>query len=215
MSPTSPTDDDTGAFADLPFSPAAERNQAPILRELQRLLPASTSVLEIASGTGQHARHFAGACPGWTWQPTDFQATALPAIDARCRGLAHVRPALRLDVTEQPWPLGPAQGAPYGALYCANMLHISPWATCPALMQGAARHLVAGGLLLLYGPYRVDGVPTAPSNEAFDADLKARNPAWGLRSLAAVEREAVAVGLALQETVAMPTNNLLVVFAKA
>ena len=195
----------------LPFSPAAERNKAPILQVLQPRLPVAVSVLEIASGTGQHAQHFAQACPGWAWQPSELEAAALPAIDARCRGLANVRPALALDVMQLPWPLA----ADIGAIYCANMLHIAPWAVCAALMQGAARHLLTGGRLLLYGPYRQHGVATAPSNQAFDADLKARNPEWGLRDLAAVEREAAAVGLALREVVTMPANNLLLVFALA
>lgn len=196
--------------ADLPFSPAAERNKEPILQALRQRLPAAVSVLEIASGTGQHAQHFAGACPGWTWQPTDAaDAAALQAIDQRCRDLPNVLPAVRLDVLTPPWPL---ERARYGAAYCANMLHISPWPTCPALMTGAAAHLTSGGLLLLYGPFRIDGEPTAPSNEAFDADLKARNPQWGLRSLSAVEREAAAHGLALHEVVTLPANNRLVVF---
>ena len=199
--------------ADLPFSPAAERNKEPILQALRQRLPPAVSVLEIASGTGQHAQHFANACPGWTWQPTDAaNAAALQAIDQRCGGLANVLPALRLDVLTPPWPI---ERAHYGAVYCANMLHISPWSTCPALMTGAASHLAAGGLLLLYGPFRIDGEPTASSNEAFDADLTARNPQWGLRSLTAVEREAGARGLALQEAVALPANNLLVVFRAA
>jgi hypothetical protein len=198
---------------DLPFSPAADRNKQPILQALRRLLPPSASVLEIASGTGQHAHHFAGTCAGWVWQPTDATDNAgLQAIDERCRGLANVLPARRLDVLQQPWSVEPAMRSPYSAVYCANMLHIAPWSTCAALMKGAAGHLIAGGLLLLYGPFRIDGVPTAPSNEAFDADLKARHPEWGLRSLVAVEREAVARGMALQEVIALPANNLLLVF---
>jgi SAM-dependent methyltransferase len=200
---------------DLPFSPAAERNQTPVLDALQRLLPPAASVLEIASGTGQHARHVAAAKPRWTWQPTDADARMLEAIDARCAGLANVRPARRLDVLDvldDGWPLAAADGAPYDAVYTANLLHISPWPTCPALMRGAAAHLRAGGLLLVYGPFRVDGVPTAPSNEAFDADLRARDPRWGLRRLADVQTEAAAAGLGWQQTVVMPANNLLVVF---
>lgn len=195
---------------DLAFSPAAERNKGPILQALQGLLRPAAAVLEIASGSGQHAQHFASAQTGWTWQPSEAHAAALPAIDARCRGLANVRPALRLDVCETPWPVEPRS---FDAVYCANLLHIAPWAVCPALMQGASRTLRAGGLLLLYGPYRVDGVPTAPSNEAFDADLKARDPAWGLRRLSAVEAQAQATGLALQQVLPMPANNLLLVFA--
>ena len=194
--------------ADLPFSAAAERNKGPILRVLQPMLPPAARVLEVASGTGQHAQHFAQACPGWTWQPTEAQAEALAAIDARCGELANVRPAQLLDVLA--WPR--ALAVPYDAVYCANMLHISPWATCPALLRGAAAALAPGGRLLLYGPFRIDGVPTAPSNEAFDADLKARNPAWGLRTLASVQHEAAPLGLALQEVTPMPANNLLVVF---
>jgi len=199
----------SSARPDLPFSAAAERNQAPILRELRRLLPALARVLEIASGTGQHAEHFARACAGWDWQPSEAEAAALPTIDERCRGVANVRQALRLDVLHAPWPVG---AAPFDAIYGANLLHISPWATCPALMAGAAAQLGPRGLLLLYGPYRQDGVPTAPSNEAFDADLRARHPQWGLRTLSAVEREAAVVGLALRDVVAMPANNLLLVF---
>jgi SAM-dependent methyltransferase len=196
--------------ADLPFSPAADRNKEPILRALRQRLPTACSVLEIASGTGQHAQHFASACPGWTWQPTDAaDAAALQAIDQRCRGLANVLPAVRLDVLTPPWPF---ERARYNAVYCANMLHISQWSTCPALMSGAASHLTSGGLLLLYGPFRIDGEATAPSNEAFDADLKSRHPQWGLRSLSAVEREAAAHGLTHQEVVALPANNLLVMF---
>jgi hypothetical protein len=200
---------------DLPFSPAADRNKAPILQALRRLLPASASVLEIAAGTGQHAHHFAGACPGWVWQPTDaVDAASVQAIDARCQGLANVMPARRLDVQEQPWSLGAAAPSPYSAIYCANLLHISPWPTCAALMTGAALHLAAGGFVLIYGPFRIDGRATAPSNEAFDADLKARHPEWGLRSLAAVEREAAARGLTLQEVVDLPANNLLLVLRR-
>lgn len=199
--------------ADLPFSPAADRNKQPILDALQRLLPRSAHVLEIASGTGQHAQHFASACPSWVWQPTDAaDAATLHAIDVRCRGLANVLPALRLDVLRPPWPLGRAL---YGAVYCANLLHITPWSTCPALMTGAAGHLNSGGLVLVYGPFRVDGVATAPSNETFDADLKARHPEWGLRCLSAVEREAAAAGLVLQQVVALPANNLLVSFMRS
>jgi SAM-dependent methyltransferase len=197
--------------SDLPFSAAAERNREPILRELQRLLPPTARVLEIASGTGQHAQHFAHACPAWTWQPSETERGAMSVIDARCRGMPNLRRALRLDVLSASWPVD----VPFDAVYCANLLHIAPWAVCPALMAGAARHLAPRGQLILYGPYRQDGVLTAPSNEAFDADLRARNASWGLRTLGAVEREAAAAGLALRETVAMPANNLLLVFERA
>lgn len=197
--------------ADLPFSAAAERNRAPILQVLQRLLPARARVLEIASGTGQHAQHFAAAGAGWAWQPTDADASMLAHIDARCAGQPGVAPALHLDVLASDWPVAAAS---LDAIYCANMLHISPWATCAALMAGAARHLVPGGLLLAYGPFLVDGVPTAPGNLAFDVDLRARDARWGLRTLAAVQGEALAQGLVLQEQVPMPANNLTLVFRK-
>jgi SAM-dependent methyltransferase len=196
--------------ADLPFSPAADRNKQTILDVLRERLPSAASVLEISSGTGQHAQHFARACSTWMWQTTEADPSLLPAIDARCGSLANVLPALHLDVMQATWPESAA--APFGAVYCANLLHIAPWPTCAALMKGAAAHLVPGGLLLLYGPYRQAGVPTAPSNEAFDADLKSRHPQWGLRALHDVEREAAAQGLSLHEVMAMPANNLLLVF---
>jgi len=192
-------------------SAAAERNRAPILAALERWLPARGSALEIASGTGQHAAHFATALAGWQWQPTDADPAALASIDAWCAGLANVRPALRLDVLATPWQCVPAQ---VDAIFCANMLHIAPWPTCAALMQGAGRHLAPGGLLVLYGPYVVDGEPTAPSNLAFDADLRARNAAWGLRRLADVLAEAQGAGLALRARETMPANNLLLVLGR-
>ena len=193
-------------------SPAAERNRAPILAELQRLLPAQGLALEIASGTGQHAAYFAAGLPGWRWLPTDGDARALASIAAWCAGLANVLPAELLDVGAATWQAAPAQA---DAIYCANLLHIAPWAACAALMQGAARHLAPRGLLLLYGPYLVDGEPTAPGNTAFDADLRGRNPAWGLRRLSDVLQQAQAAGLHLRERVAMPANNLLLVLERA
>lgn len=193
-------------------SPAAERNRGVILAELQKLLPARAVVLEIASGTGQHAAHGAAAQPGWQWWPTDFDAAALPSIAAWCAGLPNVAPPQALDVTAPAWTGVPAL---VDAVYSANLLHIAPWACCAGLMQGAARHLSPGGLLLTYGPYLEDDVPTAPSNAAFDADLRQRNPAWGLRRLADVALQAQAAGLQLRQRVAMPANNLLLVWARA
>ncbi len=192
-------------------SAAAERNRAPILAALERLLPARGVALEIASGSGQHAAHFAAALPGWQWQPSDGDASALPSIDAWCAGVANVRAALALDVLGEPW-----RGVPerVDLVFCANLLHISPWSTCAALMRGAARHLDAAGRLVVYGPFIVDDAPTAASNVAFDADLRARDPAWGLRRLADVVHEAEVAGLVLRERAAMPANNLLLVFAR-
>lgn len=193
-------------------SPAAERNQAPILAELQRLLPAQGTALEIASGTGQHAASFASALPGWRWQPSDAEPRALASIVAWCAGIGNVLAPIPLDVMATHWPGAPGRA---DAIFCANLLHISPRATCAALMQGAARHLSPQGLLLLYGPYLVDGEPVAPGNLAFDADLRARNPAWGLRRLADVVIQAEAAGLQFRERVRLPANNLLLVLARA
>jgi len=192
----------------LPFSPAAERNRDPILEVLKRVLPERCRVLEIASGTGQHAEHFARAQPTWNWQPSDADAAALPGIAARCNALPNIAAPLHLDVL-QPWP---AVLTGFDAVYCANMLHISPWATCAALMSGVARSLVPNGVLLIYGPFVVDGEPIAPSNAAFDASLNARHAEWGLRRLSAVIAEADAAGLRFEQRVAMPANNLLLVF---
>ena len=192
-------------------SPAAERNRAPILAELQRLLPAQGLMLEIASGTGQHAAHFAAALPGWRWQPSDGQERSLASIASWCEGLPNVLPALPLDVLADPWAGAPAA---VDAMYCANLIHIAPWPVCAALLRGAARHLGPRGLLLLYGPYLEDDVPTSPGNLAFDADLRGRDPSWGLRRLADVQAQALAAGLRLRERVAMPANNLLLVLER-
>lgn len=184
-------------------SPAAERNGPPILAALQRLLPPQGLLLEIASGTGQHAACCAAGLPGWRWQPTERDPELLASIAAWCAGVANVEPALRLDLLAPP-PL-PA----VDALFCANLIHIAPWDCTGALMRLAADRLRPGGLLITYGPYLEDDRPTAPSNLAFDADLRARNPAWGLRRLAAVQAEAEAAGLQLRERCALPANNLL------
>ncbi len=196
-------------------SPAADRNKAPILEQLQRLLPASGQALEIASGSGQHVAHFAAALPGWTWQPTDGDVRSPASIEAWCAGLTNVRPALRLDVLDEAsqTALADSLSEPVDVVYCANMLHISPWTTCAALMQLAARHLAPQGLLVLYGPYLEADVPTSPGNLAFDADLRARDATWGIRPLADVLAQAAQVGLHLRERVAMPANNLLLVLA--
>lgn len=202
----------------LSYSAPADRNKQPILDVLRTLLPARGTALEIASGTGQHAAWFAAALPDWTWQPTEVDASALPAIAAWTSqaGLANVRPPLLLDVTAPQWPAqGPAFAEPFDAIYCANMLHISPWAACAGLMQGSSRYLAPNGVLVTYGPYLEEDVPTAPSNLAFDESLRARDPAWGLRRLEDVTREAQRAGLALRERHAMPANNLLLVFARA
>lgn len=193
------------------YSPAAERNGPPILAALQGLLPPTGLLLEIASGTGQHAAFCSAGLPGWQWQPSDFDTAALPSIAAWCKDLANVRPPLRLDVLDAHWAGVPAEVA---AIYCANMIHIAPWACTAGLMQGAARHLSPRGLLITYGPYLIDGEPTAPSNLAFDADLRARHPDWGVRRLADVQAEAAKAGLGLRERLDMPANNKLLAWVR-
>ena len=199
-------------------SPAADRNRSPILDVLLHVLPQLGTALEIASGSGQHVAWFAGAMPSWTWQPTDADEASLPSITAYTfgAGLANVRPPLLLDVMAAQWPAdGPAFAEPFDAIYCANMLHISPWATCAGLMRGSAQHLAPDGVLIVYGPFLEDGVPTSPGNLAFDISLRERDAAWGIRPLHEVTAEARAQGLALSERHAMPASNLLLVFARA
>lgn len=192
-------------------APATLRNREPILDVLRRVLPASGTVLEIAAGTGEHAAFFAAALPGLTWQPSDAEPSALASIEAWRvgSGCPNLLPPLHLNAEDDPWPCGPVD-----AVFSANMIHIAPWSACLGLLEGCRRHLVPGGLLVTYGPYRIAGVPTAPSNEAFDRDLRARDPRWGLRDLEAVETEAAARGLVLEETVAMPANNFMLAFRR-
>jgi hypothetical protein len=192
-------------------SPAAERNRQAIVVELQRRLPAHGLALEVASGSGQHVAHFAAAMPAWRWQPSDGDDDARASINAWCEGLANVSPAITLDVLAAVWPGVPDS---VDAVYCANLLHIAPWPVCAALMQGAARQLAAAGLLLVYGPFVVDDEPVAPSNQAFDTDLRQRNVHWGLRRLGDVQDQAHRAGLALRERIDMPANNLLLVFVR-
>jgi SAM-dependent methyltransferase len=196
------------SHASLGFSPAADRNKQPILEVLTRLLPDHASVLEVASGTGQHAAHCAAGCSGWRWQPTDADPEALPRIAARCAGLHNVTAPLLLDVLTAAWPTLPG---PFDAVYCANLLHIAPWTACSSLMRLAACHLRPDGVLVIYGPFFVEVEPASPGNLAFDADLRSRDPQWGVRHLADVLSEARSVGLWLQQRVAMPANNLVLV----
>ena len=202
---------------ELPHSPAADRNKQPILDVLSRVLGARGNALEIASGTGQHVAAFASALREWVWQPTDVDASMLPALASRIEdaGLPNLRPPLLLDVTAPQWPShGAALTKSFDAIYCANMLHIAPPAACAGLMRGAARHLLSGGMLITYGPY-FDQSPPAPSNRAFDESLRARNPLWGIRRLKDVAAEAQRHGLVLRERHDMPANNLLLVFVLA
>ena len=193
-------------------APAAARNRQPILDVLRPRLPATGLVLEVASGTGEHAVHFATALPGLVFQPSDPDADARASIDAWVAdsGLPNLRRALALDASRPDWPVAAAD-----AVLCCNMIHISPWASAVGLVAGAARLLPPGGLLYLYGPYRRGGRHTAPSNEAFDTDLKRRDPAWGVRDLEAVAALAGEQGFDAPEVVEMPANNLSVLFRKA
>lgn len=192
-------------------APAAARNRDPILAVLREVLPASGTVLEIASGSGEHAIHFAHGLPGLDWQPSDPDPDALASIAAwRAEGArANLLAPLALDAASRDWPVARAD-----AVVCINMIHISPWAATEGLMAGAGHLLTTGAPLVLYGPYRRAGHPIAPSNAAFDEDLRRRNPAWGLRALEDVADIAAAHGFDLERVVEMPANNLTVVFRK-
>jgi len=192
-------------------SAAAERNKDPILTVLESVLPDSGSVLEIASGTGQHVCFFAAALPGIRWQPTEPDEAHREAIVARVReaGLRNVEPPLALDVHEPRWPVASS----YDAVLCINMVHIAPWSSTNALCLGAARHLRTGGKLVLYGPYLENGT-AVQSNLDFDSTLKRRNSEWGLRELEDVTRVAALHGLQRLQVVRMPANNLTVIFSR-
>ena len=194
------------------FAPAAARNREPILQLLRERLASPALVLEVASGTGEHAAWFSEALPGVTWQPTDRDPEALASIAAwrDATGLANLLPPLRLDAsTPEDWPLPRAD-----AVIAINMIHIAPWSATTGLMAGAARLLPPDGLLYLYGPFREGGVHTAASNAAFDADLQARDPEWRVRDLDEVAAVADRNGISLTEIVRMPANNLSVMFRR-
>ncbi len=203
------------AFSSAPdarrVAPHVARNAGAIVDVLGGILPDSGVVLEVASGSGEHAVHFARAFPHITWQPSDPDPVALRSIDAwrSSEGQPNLLQPVELDAATDVWPVSHAD-----AMLCINMVHISPWAATQGLMRGAGRLLAAGAPLYLYGPYRQQGVPTAPSNEAFDLSLKTRNPEWGVRHLEEVTREAERNGLALEAVVPMPANNLSVIFRR-
>jgi SAM-dependent methyltransferase len=192
-------------------APAAERNKGPILEVLQRVLPPRGLVLEIGSGTGQHVVHFAKALSQLSWQPSDPDTENRQSIAlwSRVEELGNVEPPLALDVRLRPWPIDAAD-----AIVCINVVHVSPWAATLALFDGVGEVLPSQGVLFLYGPYRRGGRHTAPSNEKFDADLRAHNPEWGLRDIDELAEVADRVGFALAEVVDMPANNFSLVFRK-
>ncbi len=192
-------------------SPSVARNRDPILSVLRRFLPKTGMVLEIASGTGEHAVHFAAALPHLTWQPTDLDEQALNSIAAHraASGLPNLLAPLRLDAAAPNWPVERVD-----AVVAINMVHISPWPATQGLMAGAGRALPPGGVLYLYGAYKENGVHTAASNEAFDQDLRRRNPEWGVRDLEEVADLASTHRLELVERISMPANNLGLVFRR-
>lgn len=194
-------------------APSAARNRDPIWAVLRPELPARGLLLEVASGSGEHTVHFADlAGPGLVFQPSDPDPQARASIDAwaAASGLTNILPALALNAAAGVWPIAHAD-----VVVCINMIHIAPWASAVGLVRGAARVLPPGGLLFLYGPYRRDGRHTAPSNAAFDADLRRRNPAWGVRDIEAVADVATAAGFAAPAIAPMPANNLCVLFRRA
>ena len=195
------------------YSPAADRNKQVILDMLMKVLPERGNALEIASGTGQHVAWFAQGLPGWDWQPSDAQTGGFASINAWAteQAVRNVLAPLQLDVMTESWL--PAERR-FDLIYCANMLHISPWATCAALMRGSAKHLAPGGKLVTYGPYLEDAVTTSPGNLAFDQSLRGRDPGWGIRRLENVTAQAATAQLQLLARHVMPANNLLLVWAR-
>lgn len=198
-------------MSDALFSPAFERNAPSIVEVLKRVVPPSGLVLEIASGSGEHAVHFARAMPTLDWQPSDPDEAARRSIVAHAfaSGLSNLRSPMALDAARQPWPVAKAD-----AIVAINMIHIAPWDATIGLMAGAGATLPAGGILYLYGPFRENDAHTAPSNAAFDESLRMRNPSWGVRDIEAVAAAADRHGFRLSERVAMPANNLSLIFRK-
>ena len=192
-------------------APAALRNMQPIGDVLERWLPPAGLVLEVASGTGEHALAFARRFPALRWRPSDPDPLALASITAWAReGPSNLLPPLLLDVTADEW-----RAEPCDVLLCINMVHISPWQASLGLLDGARRQLPSGGALILYGPWIVDGEPTAPSNLLFDADLQRRNPEWGLRRVSDFAAEAAKRDLVLEAEQAMPANNRMLLFRRS
>ena len=199
---------------------AFHRNHAPIWAVLERFLSGlSGDALEAGSGTGQHVVHFASRTPDITWWPSDYNDAHLNSIAAwRAHArLPNIRPGMRIDLSDPAWcPQMQDDGGPSKllAVFCANVIHIAPWRVAEGLFAGAGRYLRSDGRLFLYGPFKRDGKHTAMSNAIFDTSLRDRDPEWGVRDIADVEKLAEAVGLALIETVPMPANNMMLAFAR-
>ena len=209
-----PVDDRDLAADARQYSPSAARNRGPILEVLTRVLPKKGLVLEIGSGTGEHAVRFAKALPQLVWQPSDPDANSRASIEAwiAAEGVANVLPPVSIDAREAIW--GVEESAAFDAMVCLNMVHIAPWEAALGLLAGADRLLGPDGVLFLYGPFMLGGTPTTASNAAFDADLKRRDPRWGLRDVDDLVREGALLGLRLREIVKMPANNLSLLFVK-
>lgn len=193
------------------YAPAVARNSAPIAAVLAQELTQAGKVLEVASGTGEHAVYFARTFPMLEWQPSDQDEAALASIAdwAAEAEIANLNPPVRLDAGEHDWPVSKAD-----AVVCINMVHISPWSATEGLFAGCARLLPAGGPVILYGPYREADVPTAPSNQAFDANLRARHPRWGLRLVEDLDDLARSHGFVRTARHVMPANNLMLVYRR-
>jgi hypothetical protein len=198
------------------YSPATQRNREPILGVLRRVLPTRGAVLEIASGTGEHAVWLAAQLPGLVFQPADPRPEHRASIAAwmASAGLANLRAPLAVDVTTADWEANAGIPRDLAAILCINMIHIAPWAAALGLLRGAGAALGAGRLLYLYGPYRRGGEHTSASNQAFDRSLRAQDPEWGVRDLEAVAAAAGGAGFALEEVVPMPANNLSLILRR-
>jgi hypothetical protein len=198
------------------YAPATQRNREPILEVLRRALPASGTVLEIASGTGEHAVWLAANLPGLVIQPSDPDPDQRASIAAwtRFTGVANVRAPLAIDAAAPAWEAGAGVPSDIVAILCINMIHIAPWAATLGLMRGAGALLPPGGMLCLYGAYKRGGAHTAPSNASFDRSLRARDPDWGVRDLEAVTGAAERAGLAPESVIEMPANNLSVILRR-
>ncbi|SDD24700.1 MULTISPECIES: DUF938 domain-containing protein [Kordiimonas] len=194
---------------------ATARNRDVILAVLKTHLPERGSLLEVASGTGEHAAHMAGHFPNLHWQPTDIDPRHIASIDAwRIHvGQDNILPAKHLDVLEDRWPIDHLP-APLVAVMAVNLIHISPWEVTETLVAGAGETLGSGGVFYLYGPYKRFGAHTSESNEAFDASLKSRDPSWGVRDMESVVELAAEAGFGKPEVIPMPANNFSLVFKK-
>jgi len=201
-------------------APAFHRNHQPIWAVLEKFLARQTGdVLEAGSGTGQHVVYFARQNPDITWWPSDLSAAHLESIAAwrAAAGLSNVRPPQRIDLSDPAWSVAASDGYAPGkllALFCANVIHISPWRVAEGLVAGAARHLREDGRLFLYGPFKRDGRHTAVSNAVFDTSLRSQDPEWGVRDIGDVTRLAEGVDFRLAETFEMPANNLILMFTR-